>query len=258
MTGSVSSEVCSRIRGFLRVFIVGVVAVRVLPCGPAMAQTPTADSTRPSGAVIAEGQTQSSPDSDLFRFLSPTPIGVITPLQGGRETPPQLRGAQNAGPPPRSTVSPPPVQPQTLGIVEKFGAWTLNCARTPNVRCELGQRTLNPQTGASILWIEIARDRSQKLGSITFATPLGVDLTSGLRVLVDNDEAMRIKFLGCIAIGCLAQPLLTQRFLDRLSQASLIRVSIAGADGRPATLQMPTAGFAEGYIRMAAFLRQEK
>lgn len=196
-------------------------------------------------------------DRERSLFLSPTPLGS-TPLRGSSPPEPQSRAAQSqdypaAAPSGGQTES----QQKPDDLVERFGEWTLKCSHLPEPRCELGQRTQNPQTRVPLLWVEIARNQTQKLGSLTMATPLGVDLASGMRVLVDRDEAMRIKYLGCIALGCLSQPNLTQRFLDQMSQGREIRVTVANADGKPAMLVMPVAGFADGYIRMARFLREQ-
>jgi invasion protein IalB len=213
----------------------------------------------PESPNAAEALKEASAENSQVLLLSPASLGSATPAEEVRPSNQQSRIAQAQDiPPPPASGGQAPFDAQPIGIVEKHGEWTLKCLQAPKVQCELGQRTLNASNSESLLWIEISRDRSQKLGSLTVATPLGVDITTGLRVLVDNDEVMRTKFLGCIAVGCLSQPALTQRFLDQLSQASVIRVSVVSADGRSATLPMSANGFAEGYIRMANYLRQGK
>ncbi len=206
---------------------------------------------------VGDSPSNRARDRERSLFLSPTPLGSA-PLRGSSPDEPQSRSTQSQDyPAAAASGGQAESQRKPDDLIEKFGEWTLKCTHIPEPRCELGQRTQNPQTRASLLWVEIARNQTQKLGSLTIATPLGVDLASGMRVLVDRDEAMRIKYLGCIALGCLAQPNLTQRFLDQMSQGREIRVTVANADGKPAILMMPVAGFADGYIRMARFLREK-
>ena len=195
------------------------------------------------------------------QFLSPEPFGPASQLKGSRPGASanpnsgvqQTQDRNSAGGSQQGSSAARPAE-----HVEKHGEWSLRCVAAPSLRCELGQRTQHNQTQTPQLWIEIARDRSQKLGALTVATPLGVDLRSGIRVMSDNTEIMRANFLGCIAIGCLSRPELTQRFLDRLSQAQFLQIIVMSIEGKPTTLLMPAAGFAEGYIRMAAILRQGK
>lgn len=248
-----------RFRALFLIFLLALLAACLPVSKHAVAQFLSPNPFIQTRPVAGGQQTQQEADRERYLLLSPTPLGSAAPLQGGSPPASQPRTVQvQGGRTPAANGAQGITDTKQTGIVEKYGEWTLKCVQTPNIRCELGQRTLNPNTGGSLLWVEIARERSQTLGSLTLATPLGVDLTSGLRILIDNDEAMRIKFLGCVAIGCIAQPGLTQRFLDQLSQASLIRIAIVSADGRPTTLPMRAAGFADGYIRMAAYLRQAK
>lgn len=141
-----------------------------------------------------------------------------------------------------ATSLPAAAQPQPG---QKFGDWTVGCDPAEGGQvCYIAQ-SLQNEANESVL-VGIARP-PQADPQFLVRVPLGVILTEGLGVRIDEQEPIRLPFMQCMPNGCQIVVPIEAETVDRLKAGNTLHISfvLPGTDRivAPFSLKGFTAGF---------------
>lgn len=88
-------------------------------------------------------------------------------------------------------------------------------------------------------------DGGKKLLRITF--PLGMKLSEGTRVILDQDAPMTAPYRTCVASGCLSDYEAGPQLIAKLKADQGMRVEAISDAGTPISVLLPIAGFAKAF-----------
>lgn len=140
---------------------------------------------------------------------------------------------------------------QAQGTVRaQYGDWQMSCDMVPGAseeQCALIQNVTaedQPDVALSVIVLKTA-DRQARL--LRVLAPLGVLLPNGLGLNIDGEDQGRVAFLRCLPNGCVAEVVLDDALIAKLSEGEngifiIFRTPEEGI-GIPVSL----AGFDEGF-----------
>ncbi|WP_395760130.1 invasion associated locus B family protein, partial [Candidatus Raskinella chloraquaticus] len=123
-------------------------------------------------------------------------------------TPPQVAPSQPA-----------PAAPTNSAIRATYGAWQLRCETLPGAQseqCALVQTVSASDRQNVGLLILAFRTADKKASLLRVIAPLGVLLTSGLGLRIDDVNVGATDFVRCLPNGCVAEARLTDELLGKL------------------------------------------
>jgi invasion protein IalB len=132
------------------------------------------------------------------------------------------------------------------------GAWQLRCDESPNSQpqCGLTQAVTakdRDNVGLTIVVLKTADGRA--LIMRVFA-PVGVLLSSGLGVRVDDADLGRVAFVRCWTSGCVAEFIIDNSFLEKLKTGNEVMFIIYLSPERGVGIPVSLAGFSEAFQRL--------
>jgi invasion protein IalB len=145
---------------------------------------------------------------------------------------------------------------------EVFGDWTVVCAGTqedPDANvCQIIQDIRVQQENAdapqTIMRVRIGYDEEQQIAAAMFQMPLGLLLTQGMLLQVDETDALRIPIQTCTQQGCrTVVPLdATQQSLFR--SGTQLKIGLVSYRGQPIAMGVSLIGFGAGLDALIAEL----
>lgn len=194
-----------------------------------------------AGSAFAQQATTPAPDAGTTPAAeAPAPA---QPAAGAAATP----APADAGQPGDGN---PAAQEQPREIVrETFGDWQVRCTPLGN-ECFMYQlaRDSNKNPVAEISLLKLPKG-GEAVAGMTVVSPLGTLLTSGVGVLVDNNQLGRYPFNWCSQIGCFARIGLNDQSVATLKHGKageMALVSISAPD-HPLVLNLSLTGFTAAY-----------
>jgi invasion protein IalB len=151
-----------------------------------------------------------------------------------------LFGEANAAEP---LQAPAPKAPDQSSDV--YGDWTVRCVAREGVPpCEMAQIAANNTTHEQVMRISIAHaGQSESLG-VQIQVPLGVLLTGGVLVRVDDKQTVgNFQFTRCEANGCLIEGVVTPETLAPFRKASKGILAVLDRQGKPLVLPLSFEGY---------------
>ena len=129
---------------------------------------------------------------------------------------------------PRSPVkaSDQPTSDQPTMVTEAYGVWLHRCVRVEDDRrlCEVAQDVTALQDGQPSTVLRIAITLDDEGGHrLVIVTPLSVDLPSGLRLAVEQEETEPFAYRSCDHAGC---------WIETTAPPELIELLKGGVEGR--------------------------
>ncbi len=174
------------------------------------------------------------PPSGAFAQQTKVPTALATPL-----TPPQVAPSQPA-----------PAAPTNSAIRATYGAWQLRCETLPGAQseqCALVQTVSASDRQNVGLLILAFRTADKKASLLRVIAPLGVLLTSGLGLRIDDVNVGATDFVRCLPNGCVAEARLTDELLGKLKAGKAATFIIFQTPEEGVGVPVSLEGFATGY-----------
>jgi invasion protein IalB len=146
------------------------------------------------------------------------------------------------------------VEPGAAGVAkDSAGVWQANCRTPPGAReekCVLAL-SLRPQDSSDFtptLMIYKAIGEDKKL--LRIVVPAPVLLASGIELKVDNLKVGNVPFLKCVKIACIAEAVVQDEVIKRMSIGNSATLIISDAPGRETAISVPLRGFREALANL--------
>lgn len=134
----------------------------------------------------------------------------------------------------------------------KHGDWDVACAPDGN-SCAMAQIG-NDTSGTPVLEMVVRQlDDPLEVGDRTaiavldVITPLGVVLTEGLTLVIDNGKEEAAPFQICTEQGCLVREPVDQALINRLKRGNSAMISVIAANQGKVTARLSLSGFTKAY-----------
>jgi invasion protein IalB len=149
-------------------------------------------------------------------------------------------------------------------LSETYGDWVIQCAMAqsqpqgdtaaaPKNNCQMSQELRQGKTGQRALLVVLNRQGKDKTLSGTIIAPFGLDLQSGLSLLLKEDVYVKASYKTCVPQGCVAPIAANGEFEKALRANEKLSVAMTATDsGQPVTLDVSLKGFAQGLDRLTA------
>ena len=154
-------------------------------------------------------------------------------------TPPQVAPSQPA-----------PAAPTNSAIRATYGAWQLRCETLPGAQseqCALVQTVSASDRQNVGLLILAFRTADKKASLLRVIAPLGVLLTSGLGLRIDDVNVGATDFVRCLPNGCVAEARLTDELLGKLKAGKAATFIIFQTPEEGVGIPVSLEGFAPAY-----------
>jgi invasion protein IalB len=157
--------------------------------------------------------------------------------------------ARPAAPAPRATV-PADAPGRDAAVRGSFGAWQVRCETMPGAQneiCALYQTVEaadRPNTGLAVFAFRTADQRSNVMRIIA---PLGVLLTGGLGLRIDDQNIGSTDFVRCWPTGCIAEARLSDELLGRLRNGRTATFIVFMTPEEGVGIPVSLEGFAQGF-----------
>lgn len=134
--------------------------------------------------------------------------------------PATAEAAQSAPKPANET----PASPDEF--TERFGDWAVECRVRSAVRnCMMGQYQENPDTGKTVVAIEISL-KENGVHKVVLLLPLGVNLNGGVQVKFDDKiVADHAPYATCLDLGCLVPFEASTAAIEQLKHAQKLQLT---------------------------------
>jgi invasion protein IalB len=129
---------------------------------------------------------------------------------------------------------------------QKFGDWTAGCEQIEGGQmCNISQSMRNEESKQTLL-VAIARP-PQGDPQILIRLPLGVILTEGVGIKVDDGPGARIPFIQCLPNGCQTIVPMQADTITRMKSGNTLNLSFVAPGGGVITAPMSLKGFTAGF-----------
>jgi invasion protein IalB len=140
------------------------------------------------------------------------------------------------------------------GVVkQQFGDWQIRCDTPPGAKedtCALVQSVTaanRPEVGLTVIALKTV-DGKNRL--IRMLAPLGVLLPAQLGLRIDGVSAGHVKFVRCLPNGCLAEAVIEDDLLKKLSTGKTATFIIFQTPEQGIGIPISLKGFAEGFAAL--------
>lgn len=133
------------------------------------------------------------------------------------------------------------------------GDWQIRCDSPPGAQaeqCALMQSVSaadRPNFGLTVIVLKTA---DQKYRLMRVVAPLGVLLTSGLGLKIDNNDVGRAGFVRCLPNGCIAEVVMDDNLLKQLRSGQTSTFIIFQTPEEGTGFPVSLKGFGEGYDQL--------
>ena len=116
-------------------------------------------------------------------------------------------------------------EPDTSKI---YGDWMLTIENQSGVKtAQIVQTVASAKDpGHQVLKLAISYTKDHQIPEITAIVPLGLFLTQGLPIRIDQSNEITLPWQYCFASGCVARRLLTQEHIESLIHAKQLNVNV--------------------------------
>ncbi|MEJ1334723.1 MAG: invasion associated locus B family protein [Candidatus Sedimenticola sp. (ex Thyasira tokunagai)] len=138
----------------------------------------------------------------------------------------------------------PPAQKQL--VPEKYKDWSKLCETPKGLDqeiCYIFQNITVKDTGQVIMNINIHYPENLDKAAMVVTLPMGVALVPGIRVQVDEGEAVGVPYSVCLNNGCRAGFPLEEKMLAALKKGSKLNITFASLQGKGTKFTTSLSGF---------------
>ena len=135
----------------------------------------------------------------------------------------------------------------------RYGEWEMRCETPPGAareQCYLSQ-SISPEERPNItLVVIVLKTADGKSRLLRVIAPLGVQLSKGLGLKIDDGEIGHAPFARCLPNGCFAEVDMDDKLIDQLSAGKTATLIIFQIPEEGVGIPMPLAGFREGFDKL--------
>lgn len=133
-------------------------------------------------------------------------------------------------------------------------SWDMACTsvdRASPATCHMTQRIATEQ-GALVLVFELVTVPGTEGTRLSVLTPLGVTVSEGVSLAVDDKPVASFGIKACDQRGCLTNDLVGKDVIDKLKAGAKMSITFTvAASGNKQTVTVPLTGFTATYARIA-------
>src|SRR3954467_9271367 len=141
-------------------------------------------------------------------------------------------------------------QPADQQIQLIYAPWTKFCLKGQDANakqvCFTGKDG-RIESGQPVIAAVIIEPEGEPKKILRVTLPLGMQLTHGTRVIVDNNQPQQSPYVICFANGCMSDYEVTSDLLATMKKGQNLVVQAINSNGAPLTLPLPLAEFAKAY-----------
>jgi invasion protein IalB len=162
----------------------------------------------------------------------------------------------------QSNAAPSPAQPATQAGATlpsqrtetiNYENWILTCREFlegPKKRtCSATVAVQRTETGQTVLALAVQPNDQGKM-TASIQIPSGVAIAPGIDVKFDKAFARKFAFDFCEPSRCSASFVADSTFIQDLSAAASVKVTLQSSDGKPVNFEFPVKGFDKAYAKM--------
>jgi invasion protein IalB len=171
-------------------------------------------------------------------------LALLTPPNSAAPKPAPPR-PQAANKPAAGTALAPDQQAQLI-----YSPWTKFCLKGEEANakpvCFTG-KDARVESGAPVVAAVLIEPEGEPKKLLRVTLPLGMQITHGTRVIIDQDKPLTAPYVICPTNGCMADYEATPEMIDKLKKGQTITVQAINTQGTAVSLALPLADFAKAY-----------
>jgi invasion protein IalB len=139
--------------------------------------------------------------------------------------------------------------PATPPKAEEAPGWAVNCKSAPNdkgLECRLSQ-TIVTQNGQVITDVTFRIPADKKEPEAIVRLPLGILLSAGATLQVDDKAPQNLTFRTCDQNGCYARMSVSPEILATIQKGKQLQVSFQNLAEKSITVPLSLTGFSDAY-----------
>jgi invasion protein IalB len=149
------------------------------------------------------------------------------------------------------TTTPPAPEPATPA--PPAAGWTTRCgsaSRTAPLECAMEQSAVLTKTGQLVVLVNVRVPSDTHVPVILVQLPLGLDLSGGAKLQVDDGKPIELKLQTCENRGCYASTPIAPDLLAALKGGKQLKLSFQNLSKETITIPMPLTDFAAAYDKI--------
>ena len=147
--------------------------------------------------------------------------------------------------------------PRLAPTGETFGDWQVICAVADDAnspaqpqQCFISQQFLDPASQQPVLKVTVGFFRRDNLAGAVIAMPLGIPLSRGVQISVDDRAIRTVPFEFCRRNGCQAFIRLNEEVLNAFKAGNEAAATVPLGRGEGLKMPFSLRGFTKGYARI--------
>jgi invasion protein IalB len=155
--------------------------------------------------------------------------------------------------PPQRLEKPAPAVRQKSVVKPGAPPWASRCvssARNVAPDCSVEQRVLLQQNGQLLAAVTVSLSHNTNVPTILIQVPLGLALSKGVTLKLDNRGPVTLPLQTCEQTGCYAATKMSGDFLDGMMTGKMMELRFFANTNNPIKVPMPLEGFADMYARI--------
>jgi invasion protein IalB len=168
----------------------------------------------------------------------------------------QPKAAPPAAPAPKAQPKAPPAaaqSPQQQGAQGQqpqisFSPWTKLCPKGPDANakklCFIG-RDGRVESGMPVVAAVVVEPEGEPKKMLRITLPLGMALSPGTRIVVDQGQPITAPYVTCIPNGCVADYEASQDLINTMKKGTGLVLQGISGNGQPVSVVIPLADFAK-------------
>ena len=135
----------------------------------------------------------------------------------------------------------------------RYGEWEMRCETPPGAareQCYLSQ-SITPEERPNItLYVIVLKTADGKSRLLRVIAPLGVLLSKGLGLKIDQGEIGHAPFARCLPNGCIAEVDMDDKLIEQLRTGQAATFVIFQTPEEGVGIPMPLSGFKDGFDKL--------
>lgn len=123
--------------------------------------------------------------------------------------------------------------------------WTKRCNPDGDKYCEVFQRLMMKENNQRLIEFAVGFPKGVEGAQAAIILPLGVVVTDGILLSIDDQAPAKAAYRGCSQAGCFVVMNLPEAFLSSMKAGTKLTVSFLDGAGKKVNIEMNLKGFAE-------------
>ena len=132
---------------------------------------------------------------------------------------------------------------------DKYTDWTMRCEKPEDSleeRCHIFQNATDESNGQDIAHMAVGYMPQIEEPLMIIMLPLGVFLPSGIELMIDGNDPIRLPFEVCFPVGCRAGAPMKDPLMGAFRNGLKVTLKVQDVEGRAAEIPLSLKGFTAG------------